>query len=234
MTYAGFGAQSTKVAPLIANGAEPPPLTVKSQRLADSRAISAGSRGLAARRGCSARAFIGSPSDAIATNGRSASPASPRRSRRTPAPSSRGISNINSNRAPGPMGNWLLSGSKGSLGWPSTATMRIFAPLIATVARRAVAALPRRSLTRAPGRALSFNGAVAPLAKTTPPLRPLPRPMAGSAKSSLIWPLASTFQSDSATAASRSTSGAFGSSTMIGPKSPRPCWEASVGPARGR
>ena len=72
-----------------------------------------------------------------------------------------------------------------------------FRALIATVARRAVAALPRRRRTRAPGRALSFNGAAAPLAKTTPPLRPLPRPMAGSAKSSLIWPLASTFQSDS-------------------------------------
>jgi hypothetical protein len=58
--------------------------------------------------------------------------------------------------------------------------------------------------------------------------------MAGSAKSSLIRPLASTFQSDSTTAASKSTLDVFGSSTMIGPNSPRPCCEASVEPARGR
>ena len=69
ITYAGFGAQSTKVAPLIANGAEPPPLMAKSQRLADSRAISTGSRGLAARRGGSEREPTGSPSDAIAMKG---------------------------------------------------------------------------------------------------------------------------------------------------------------------
>ena len=30
------------------------------------------------------------------------------------------MSNISSKRAPGPIGNWLLSGSNGSLGWPST------------------------------------------------------------------------------------------------------------------
>ena len=114
----------------------------KSQRLAASSAISAGSSGLAARRGGAERAFAGSPSAAIATNGRSASPASPRRTRRTAAPGSRGRSNISSKRAPGPIGNWLLSGSNGSLGWPSTATMRVFAPSMATVARRAVAALP--------------------------------------------------------------------------------------------
>ena len=112
--------------------------------------------------------------------------------------------------------------------------MRVFAPSMAMVARRAVAALPRRRRTRAPGLALSFSGAAAPLAKMRPPLRPLPRAIAGSAKSSLISPFASTFQSNKTIAVSRSTSGLIASSTMIGPNSPRPCWPASVKPAWGK
>ncbi len=112
--------------------------------------------------------------------------------------------------------------------------MTVFAPSMAMVARRAVAALPRRRRTRAPGLALSFSGAAAPLAKMRPPLRPLPRAIAGSAKSSLISPFASTFQSNKTIAVSRSTSGLIASSTMIGPNSPRPCWPASVKPAWGK
>ena len=95
---------------------------------------------------------------------------------------------MSSKRAPGPIGNWLRSGSNGSLGWPSTATMSVFAPSMPTLVSRAVAALPSLTRTRAPGRALSARGAAAPLAKTRPPLRPAPRAKAGSAKSSLIWP----------------------------------------------
>ena len=40
---------------------------------------------------------------------------------------------MSSKRAPGPIGNWLRNGSNGSLGWPSTATMSVFAPSIADV-----------------------------------------------------------------------------------------------------
>ncbi len=234
MRKAGFADQSTKVTPLTANGADPPPLIVQSKRLAASRPISAGSSGLAMRRGVSLRPATGSPSGAIVTNGRSVSPASPRNDSPAVAPASPGISIISSNRAPGPIGNWLRKGSNGSPGWPSTATMSVFAPSTPIVATREVAALPRRRRTRAPGRAVSFNGAGPPLANTRPPLRPAPRADAGSAKSSLIWPRPSTLQSDSTTAKSRSTLGFTASSTMIGPNIPRPCWPASDAPPCGR
>ena len=77
------------------------------------------------------------------------------------------MSNIRSNRAPGPIGNWPRRGSKGSHGWPSTATMSDFTPSTPIVMIRAVAALPSRSRTRPPGRTLNFSGAASPLARTS-------------------------------------------------------------------
>ena len=124
----GFGAQSTNVAPLIANGAGPPPLMTKSQRLADLRAISAGSRGLAARRwrfgtyvhrlahGHDRNEWlVGRPNVAaqLDTN--------------VGAGLARQIEH-QFEPAASTIGNWLLSGSNGSPGWPSTATMWVFAP----------------------------------------------------------------------------------------------------------
>ena len=73
---------------------------------------------------------------------------------------------------PGPSGTGCASGANGSHGWPSTATIRVVAPSIPTLVRRAVAALPSLRRTRAPGRALSRSGAAAPLANTRPPRRP--------------------------------------------------------------
>ena len=79
------------------------------------------------------------------------------------------MSNRSSKRAQGPIGNWLRKGANGSLGWPSTATISVSAPSMATLVSRAVAALPSLSRTRAPGRVFNGSGAAAAPANTSSP-----------------------------------------------------------------
>ena len=177
---------------------------------------------MAARRGASARAATGSPSAAMATNGRSASPGfAASATKPAVAAGSRGMSNISSNRAPGPdrklvaqrlerLARLAVDGDD----------QRSWRPRRRSSACRAVAALPSRSRTRAPGRAVSFSGAAAPLAKTRAPRARRPRARAGSAKSSsdlaaLVEAPVREHDRDV-----QIDVGLAASSTMIGPNSP--------------
>ena len=108
----GLAGQPADAAPLMENGAPPPPAIVKSKRLARCRSISTGSSGLASSPASGGRAAAGSPVGSKGDQGRSVSPAM--RRRRRPAERSgrrcpsRGMSNIMSNRAPGPIGKTFL------------------------------------------------------------------------------------------------------------------------------
>ena len=145
------------------------------------------------------------------------------------------MSNISSNRAPGPIGNWLLSGSNGSLGWPSTATMRTFAPLDRDrrQARGRGVAQTQPHPRAGPGLELQWRGRAigendAALASASP---------AGGGIGEVVLELAARVDVPVGQDHRRvqvDVRRGFASSTMIGPNSPRPCWEASVEPARGR
>jgi len=185
---------------------------VSRSSLADSGRFSAAAadwrRGAAAR----SRAFISSPSDSIC-NERGRRPSQRRHAGRggRRRRGSRGISNINSKRAPGPIGKLVGERFEWLARLAVDADNQDFSGrFIATVRQTRGRGAARRSLTRAPRRASSFNGAAAPLAKTISALAPA-SPANGriGVKSSSIRPLASKFQSESTTAASRSTSGAY-------------------------
>ncbi len=126
----GFGAQSVKVAPLTANGAAPPPVDDRHRSCARLRARSRpAAPDWAAGGRARARAATGSPSALIATNGMSGAPRLPAqgeldRGALVARPCRTGVRSAR----PGPIGNWLRNGSNGSLGWPSTATIRVLAP----------------------------------------------------------------------------------------------------------
>ena len=198
MTKAGFGDQSTKVTPFSANG--------RRAAAAHREIVAAGllerdlgrQPRIGGRRGGAARSATGSPVGRDRDEGLvRRAPLSPRRTSVTAAPASRGMSNMSSKRAPGPIGNWLRSGSNGSLGCPSTATMNGLRAVDADVGQsrgRRVAepkadarAGPRLEARAARRRRWRRRGR---------PCGPRPRASAGSAKSSLIWPRSSRLQSD--------------------------------------
>ena len=130
------------------------------------------------------------------------------------------MSNISSKRAPGPIGKTLRSGSNGSLGWPSTATISGLTPGDADrhdARGRRVGEPEADARAGRGGQRQRRRRGIGGHEGAEPP---------GGARDArvgkvvLISPLSSSRQSARTTIASTSAAGGFASSTTIGPKRP--------------